>query len=496
MSAFDPSETSSASAGSLANFIILRNANHAVMKHYIAVLSNPSQLVDTRPLRLVIGLAEMGATRMTLGTASALSSQKVSSTSYVVCASVLGTAIEWYDFLIYGTAAALVFNKLFFPIFDPFVGTLAAFGSYAFGFVARPIGGAVIGHFGDRVGRKGMLVLTMIIMGAATFLIGCLPTYNEIGIWAPILLITLRFAQGIGIGGEWCGACVMVIEHARDRRGFYGSLVQMGFPIGVATSTAIFGLMTKLPETSFESWGWRIPFLVSIVLVLLGVFIRYRLAETPAFQEVVYRNDVVKLPVLEVIKRDFRSFLLAVGITVSEIALAYLLTVFTISYSTTVLGLPRQAILNAIVYAAGIELITLPLAGWLSDVFGRKALYLTGALASIALAFPMFWLFETKNIAIITITLVVTMTLTHAFLFGPKAAFMGELFSTRVRYSGAALGANIAAATSGGFSPLIATALLGWVGTWAVSIFIIVLSLITLVSVLLAPETARAPLKY
>jgi metabolite-proton symporter len=424
-------------------------------------------------------------------------SQKASTIGHVVWASVLGTAIEWYDFLIYGTAAALVFNKLFFPSFDPFIGTLVALSSYAVGFVARPIGGAIIGHFGDRVGRKAMLVTTMMIMGAGTFLIGCLPTYNQIGIWAPILLVTLRFVQGIGIGGEWSGAVVMVIEHAGNRRGFWGSLVQIGFPVGVAASAGIFGLMTQLPEESFLSWGWRVPFLVSIVLVAVGFFVRYRLTETPAFKEVVVRQDVVKQPIVEVLRRDWRSFLLAVGITVSEVGLAYLLTVFVINYSTTMLGLPRQVILNAVVYAALVEFITLPLAGWLSDVFGRKALYMTGALASIAVAFPFFWLFETKDTTIITITLIVTMTLTHALLFGPKAAYMPELFGTRVRYSGAALGANIASAISGGFSPLIATALLAWAGaSWAVSAFIIGLSVITVFSVLFAPETARTPLKY
>jgi metabolite-proton symporter len=424
-------------------------------------------------------------------------SKKASSITHVVWASVLGTAIEWYDFLIYGTAAALVFNKLFFPSFDPFVGTLAAFSTYAVGFVARPIGGAIIGHFGDRIGRKAMLVTTLMIMGIGTFLIGCLPTYNEIGFWAPVLLVTLRFVQGIGIGGEWSGAVVMVIEHAGNRRGFWGSLVQVGFPMGVAASTGIFALMTQLPEASFLSWGWRVPFLVSIVLVLVGVFVRYRLTETPAFQTVVERKDVVKQPIFEVLRRDWRHFLLAVGITVSEIGLAYLLTVFVINYSTTILGLPRQVILTAIVYAALVEFITLPLAGWLSDIYGRKALYMTGAIASIAVAFPFFWLFETKNVAVITVTLIVTMTLTHALLFGPKAAFMPELFGTRVRYSGAALGANIAAATSGGFTPLIATALLAWTGgSWAVSLYIIALSLITVVSVLLTRETANAPLKY
>jgi metabolite-proton symporter len=424
-------------------------------------------------------------------------SQKASTITHVVWASVLGTAIEWYDFLIYGTAAALVFNKLFFPSFDPSIGTIVALSTYAVGFVARPIGGAIIGHFGDRIGRKAMLVTTMMVMGAGTFLIGCLPTYNQIGIWAPILLVTLRFVQGIGIGGEWSGAVVMVIEHAGDRRGFWGSLVQIGFPVGVAASAGIFGLMTQLPEESFLSWGWRVPFLISVVLVAVGFFVRYRLTETPAFKEVVVRQDIVKQPIVEVFRRDWRSFLLAVGITVSEVGLAYLLTVFVINYSTTMLGLPRQMILNAVVYAALVEFVTLPLAGWLSDVFGRKTLYMTGALASIAVAFPFFWLFETKDTTIITITLIVTMTLTHALLFGPKAAYMPELFGTRVRYSGAALGANIASAVSGGFSPLIATALLAWAGaSWAVSVFIIGLSVITVLSVLFAPETARTPLKY
>jgi metabolite-proton symporter len=432
------------------------------------------------------------------GTAAAKEvSQKASGIAYVVGASVLGTAIEWYDFLIYGTAAVLAFNKLFFPSFDPFIGTLAAFSTYAVGFIARPVGGAIIGHFGDRIGRKGMLVMTLIIMGGGTFLIGCLPTYNEIGVWAPILLVTLRFVQGIGIGGEWSGAVVMVIEHAGNRRGFWGSFVQIGFPVGVAASTGMFGLMTQLPEATFLSWGWRVPFLVSIVLVLVGFYVRFRLAETPEFKLVLERKDAIKRPVFEVLWRDWRSVLLAIGITLSEVGLAYMLTVFVVVYSTTKLGLPRQVILNAVVYAALVEFTTLPLAGWLSDIFGRKALYLTGALASIGIAFPFFWLFETRDATVVTITLIATMTLTHALLFGPKAAFMPELFGTRVRYSGAALGANVAAAISGGFSPLIATALLAWAGaSWAVSLYIIAISIVTVLSVLAAPETARAPLNY
>jgi metabolite-proton symporter len=420
-----------------------------------------------------------------------------STTAHVVLASALGTAIEWYDFLIYGTAAALVFNKLFFPSFDPFVGTIAAFSTYAVGFVARPIGGAIIGHYGDRLGRKAMLVVTMMAMGLGTFLIGCLPTYSEIGIWAPILLVALRFVQGIGLGGEWSGAVVMVVEHAGNRRGFYGSLVQIGFPVGVAASTGIFGLLTKLPEADFLSWGWRLPFLVSLLLVVIGFVVRLRLAETPQFREVVERKDVLAQPVLEVLRRDWRSFLLAVGITVSEVGLAYLLTVFTVVYATSQLGLPRQVILDAVVYAALVEFVTLPLAGWLSDLFGRKALYLAGGIFSVALAFPLFWFLNTKAPWLITLALVVTMTLTHALLFGPKAAFMPELFRSQVRYSGASLGANVAAALSGGFSPLIATALLAWAGSyWAVSLYIIALSVITIIATLMTPETAGHALKY
>ena len=238
------------------------------------------------------------------------------------------------------------------------------------------------------------------------------------------------------------------------------------------------------------SWGWRVPFLISILLVGVGFIVRLKLAETPHFKEVVERKEVLAQPVLEVLRRDWRSFLLAIGITVSEVGLAYLLTVFTVVYATTKLGLPRQVILNAVVYAAIVEFATLPLAGWLSDIFGRKALYLAGGVFSVALAFPLFWFLDTKEPALITLALVVTMTLTHALLFGPKAAFMPELFRTQVRYSGASLGANVAAALSGGFSPLIATALLAWAGSyWPVSVYIIALSIITIIATLMAPET-------
>jgi len=410
----------------------------------------------------------------------------------IVWASVIGTTVEWYDFLIYGTAAALVFNKLFFPSFDPLVGTLAAFGSYAVGFLARPFGGAVFGHFGDRTGRKTMLTLTMLIMGAGTFLIGCLPTYASIGVWAPILLIALRLLQGIGIGGEWGGAVLMVIEHAPEgRRGFYGSLVQVGFPLGVAASTGTFLYMSQtMSEADFLSWGWRLPFLFSVVLIGVGLFIRLRLQETPAFAQ-VQREGVAKAPLLDVILRQPRTFLIAVGIKVSEVAWVYVLTVFSIVYATTKLGLPRTLILNGILLAALAELVTIPLFGALSDRVGRKPLYVAGAVLSAALAFPVFWLLETRDPTIVVLTLVVVMSLTHGLMFGPQAAYMPELFGTRTRYSGASLGCQVSAALSGGFAPIIAAGLLAWAGaTWPISLYLIGLAAITLIAVVASRETA------
>ncbi len=410
----------------------------------------------------------------------------------IVVASVIGTTVEWYDFLIYGTAAALVFNKLFFPGFDPLMGTLAAFATYAVGFVARPFGGAVFGHFGDRAGRKTMLTLTMLIMGAGTFLIGCLPTYASIGVWAPILLIALRLLQGIGIGGEWGGAVLMVIEHApAGRRGFYGSLVQVGFPLGIVASTGTFLYMSQaMNEADFLAWGWRLPFLLSAVLIALGLFIRLRLQETPAFAQ-VQKEGVAKTPLLDVLLHQPRTFLIAVGMKVSEVAWVYMLTVFSIVYATTRLGLPRALILDGILLAAVAELFTIPLFGALSDRIGRKPIYVAGAVLSAALAFPTFWLLQTRDPTVVVLTLVVVMSLTHGLMFGPQAAYMPELFGTRTRYSGASLGCQVSAALSGGFAPIIAAGLLAWAGaTWPISLYLIALAAITLTAVLASRDTA------
>jgi len=410
----------------------------------------------------------------------------------IVWSSVIGTTVEWYDFLIYGTAAALVFNKLFFPSFDPVVGTIAAFGSYAVGFLARPLGGAIFGHFGDKLGRKAMLSLTIIIMGVGTFLIGCLPTYDQIGIWAPIMLVALRLVQGLGIGGEWGGAVLMVVESVPDnRRGFFGSIVQLGYPLGVLASIGVFALATTLPEEDFLSWGWRIPFLASALLVVIGLFIRLQLHETPAFQRVKKGNTVAKIPLMEILTEHPRTFLTAVGLKVSEIGYVSIVTVFSISYVTVQLGLPRSVILNGLLIAAFIELFTLPVFGWMVDRYGRRIMFVLACLFSIGFAFPMFWLFDTADPLIITLTVAVALSLGQGIMFAIGAAWMSELFDARLRYSGASLGFQMGAALSGGFTPLIAAALLAWSGaTWPISIYLIALALITLAATFCAPETA------
>jgi len=415
-----------------------------------------------------------------------------SSIKHIVFASVLGTTVEWYDFLVYGTAAALVFNKLFFPNFDPLVGTLAAFGSYAVGFVARPLGGAVFGHYGDKLGRKAMLTLTMIIMGAGTFLIGCLPTYEQIGILAPILLLILRMAQGIGIGGEWGGATLMVIESADPRRrGFLGSLVQVGFPLGMVCATLIFLLVSKLPDDQFMSWGWRIPFWLSAILVVVGLFVRMKLVETPKFAAIQEQGEVAHAPIVDVLTKDFKNFIVAVGLKVSEVAWVYVLIGFLVYYATSHLHLSKTVILDAVLYAAMLELITLPLFGLLSDYVGRKPLYIAGTLLSMMAAFPLFTFVETKDPTTIAIAIAIIMSITHGLMFSPQASFVPELFGTKVRYSGASLGVQVSAAISGGFAPMIATGLLAYYGTThAISWYLIGLGAITLVATLVSRETA------
>ena len=342
----------------------------------------------------------------------------------IAFAGTIGTIVEWYDFLIYGTAAALVFNSQFFPNVDPRIGTLAALSTFAVGFLARPVGGAIFGHFGDRLGRKSMLMLTLICMGVSTAAIGLLPNYAQIGIAAPVLLVVLRVIQGIALGGEWGGASLMVLEHAPShRRGLFGSLVQVGFPIGLVSASAMFSLVAMLPDADFKSWGWRIPFIVSVLLVGIGLFVRARLPETPVFEELKARGQIARTPLIEMALKNPKSFLIAVGLKLSEVSWVYMLTIFVVVYATTQLGLPRSLMLNAIVLAALLELFTIPLFGYISDLYGRRTLYFAGVTFTILFAFPLFWLLNMKTPEIVILTVIIALNFGHGLMFAPESTY-------------------------------------------------------------------------
>jgi MFS transporter, MHS family, shikimate and dehydroshikimate transport protein len=412
----------------------------------------------------------------------------------VALASLIGTTIEWYDFFLYGTAAALVFNRLYFPTFDPLAGTLAAFGTYAVGFLARPIGGIVIGHYGDRIGRKSMLILTLIIMGVATFGIGLLPTYAQIGAWAPVALVVLRLAQGFGVGGEWGGAVLMAVEHAPPgARGFYGSWPQIGVPAGLLLSTAVFVGFARLPEEQFLSWGWRVPFLLSILLVGVGLIIRVRVLETPAFTRVKAARTEARRPIVEVLRTHPKEVLLAMGLRFAENGAFYIYTVFVLVYGTQKAGIHRQTVLNGILIAAACALVAIPVCGALSDRVGRRPVYLFGACVTGLFAYPLFWLLDTGSTPLVWLALVVALVFAHSPMYGPQAAFLCELFGTRVRYSGASLGSQLASVIAGGLSPFIATALLPY-GRGALASYIIAMAVVTIVAVLVATETRHQTL--
>lgn len=314
-----------------------------------------------------------------------------------VAASVLiGTTIEWYDFLIYSTAAALVFGQLFFPTFDPVAGTLAAFSTFAVGFFARPFGGIIFGHFGDRIGRKGMLVLSLTLMGVATFIIGLLPTYESIGVAAPILLVLMRLIQGLGVGGEWGGAVLTAVEHSSlERRGLYGSLPQMGVPAGLLLSTLVFLVVARLPDEQFLAWGWRLPFLVSIVLVAIGLYIRLKISESPVFRRVQETRAEARMPVVEVLRTHPRQVLLATGSIISTGTYFYIIYSYAITYGTESAGIGRSGMLLALIISSIVALFTLPLFGALSEKVGRKPLILAGLVGMGLWIFPVFWLIDT-----------------------------------------------------------------------------------------------------
>jgi len=411
----------------------------------------------------------------------------------IVLSSVIGTAVEWYDFAIYGTATALVFNKLFFPTHGASLSTIVAFATYGVGFFARPVGAAIFGHYGDEIGRKAMLAATIVIMGVGTFLIGLLPTYGQIGVAAPLLLVCLRLLQGVGLGGEWGGAVLMVVENAATRsRGLLGSMVQIGFPIGVLAAVGMFALVSKLPEQELMSWGWRVPFLISILLVGVGLYIRLRLVETPVFRQLKLRDEVATIPAMEILSRHRRPFFIAIGLKISEIAYFSIASVFSISYVTGHLGLPRSLIFNAVLMSSAVALVSIPTFGWLADKLGRKPMFIAGCAFSIAFAFPLFRLLDTKDSTIITLAVVIAINLGQMVGFSIGAPWYSELFPARLRYSGCSLGFQIGAALSGGLTPVIAASLMAQSGgaTWPISVYLIGCACITLVAAILAPETS------
>lgn len=417
-----------------------------------------------------------------------------SSVNKVAIASSIGTAVEWYDFFLYGTASALIFNKLFFPTFDPLTGTLAAYGTFAVGFAARPIGGIVCGHFGDRVGRKSMLVITLLIMGIGTFLIGLLPTYDQVGIWAPILLVCLRIAQGFGLGGQWGGAVLMTVEHSpRGKRGFYGSLPQVGLPAGLLISTLVFWVISNLPEEDLFSWGWRVAFLISIILVGVAVFVRLAITEPPAFEAVKKSHKTAKIPIVEALRRHPGSVLLVMGFRIAENGAFYLYSVFVLTYATHPdIGFSRSTAILAVAIAAGIQLFTIPLFGAMSDRVGRRPVYLFGAIFTAIFAFPFFWLIETSLSGLLFLSVALALAVGHGAMYAPQASFVSELFGTRVRYSGLSLGYQLASVLAGGLSPIIALSLFDKTGSsWPVALYLLGMSAITTLSVYLASETAH-----
>ncbi|MBN9706268.1 MHS family MFS transporter [Enterobacter roggenkampii] len=415
----------------------------------------------------------------------------------VLIASLTGSAIEWFDYFLYGTAAALVFNKIFFPMVDPVIGLILSYLSFSLTFFIRPIGGVLFAHIGDRIGRKKTLVLTLSLMGGATVMIGLLPTYEMIGLWAPALLILMRIIQGMGIGGEWGGALLLAYEYAPEKRkGFFGSIPQAGATIGMLMATFIVSLMTLFSEEDFLSWGWRIPFLLSSVLVLLGLWIRKDIDETPDFQKVKASGQVAKAPLRDTLKHHWREVLIAAGLKVVETAPFYIFSTFVVSYATSTLTYQKSQALEAVTLGALVATIMIPLMGLLSDKVGRQRMYAISVFVLGLFIVPWFMLLNTGT----TWGIVLATVIAFGVLWAPVTAVLGtlcsEIFSANVRYTGITLGYQLGAALAGGTAPLIATGLLAkYDGDWVpVAWYLAVTVTISLIAIFCASRVKRATL--
>jgi metabolite-proton symporter len=420
-----------------------------------------------------------------------------------VASSMVGTTVEWYDFFLYGVAAAAVFPTVFFPGDDPTVGTLLALGTFAIGFVARPIGGLVFGHFGDRIGRKKLLVLSLLMMGIATFAIGLLPGYATIGVAAPALLVLLRLVQGFALGGEWGGAVLLVSEHGDPaRRGYWASWPQAGVPVGQLLANGLLALLAVAqPEEDFLSWGWRVPFLLSAILVLVGLYIRLAVEESPVFKAAQRKAEAAaaagekeSTPIVQVLRQYPREVLTAMGARFAENVSYYIFTIVVVTYVNTRFDLPSSFVLNAVLIGAAVHFVSIPLWGALSDRIGRRPVYLLGAVGVGVWAFVFFALVDTQNFALTALAVAGGLVL-HGAMYGPQAAFLSELFGTKVRYSGVSIGYQLASILAGGLAPLIAVALLSQFGSgYAIAVYVAACSLVSIIAVALYSETRHRDL--
>src|SRR5437667_1421660 len=410
----------------------------------------------------------------------------------VILAASIGSALEWYDFFLYGTAAALVFGELFFPKSDPVVGTLLAFLTFGVGFVVRPLGGILFGILGDRLGRKPVLVATLLMIGVGTTLIGVLPTYAQIGYWAPALLVAMRVVQGLGAGAEYGGAVIYLVENAPPQhRGFWGSFAPLGVSVGNLLAAGAFALVTLLPREELMSWGWRLPFLASFLLIMVGIYVRLKVTETPVFTEaVVARGKVERNPAMEALKRHPRNFFVVLGARLAENGLGYLFPAFGLSYVINTVGVPKAEALSALMLAFTIELIAILGFAALSDRIGRRPVYMFGALAGVALAFPFFWMVGTREWIWIAVAFILARAVVTAAMFGPQAAYFAELFPPQRRFAGFAFARELGSILAGGPAPFVATALVAAYGSWwPVACYAMFLSLCTVIAIWVGPET-------